>query len=192
MFMFSGFGGRHFVQLVLAGAFTCLTAVPFAAAQEVITDEMVANADLSKGKRVFLRCRSCHNVAEGEPHKQGPNLHGLFGRKVGSVDDFTMYSDALKTADFVWTPDKLDAWLQSPREFLPGNRMSFVGLPKADDRINLIGYLVSEAGGAPDAAPASEPEAEPQDQSGEDAPAAADDASSAGEPEAVSEEAPAQ
>lgn len=162
--MFSGFSGRQFM---LVAAFTCLTAVPFAAAQDVITDEMIANADLNKGKRVFLRCRSCHNIAEGEAHKQGPNLYGMFGRKVGSVDDFKNYSDALKTADFIWSRDRLDAWLQSPREFLPGNRMSFVGLPKADDRINLIGYLLAETGGEPAAEAAPETDTSSEDGAGE-------------------------
>jgi len=123
------------LALVIAGS---------AHAQEAITDEMIASADLDKGKRVYLRCRSCHTLGEGERHLQGPNLWGLFGRKVGSVDDFRNYSPAVLETDFIWSPDKLDAWLQSPNAFLPGNRMSFQGLPKEADRVNLIAYLVAE------------------------------------------------
>ena len=43
---------------------------------------------------------------------------------------------------FPWTPTALDAWLTEPARFLPGNRMSFVGVRDADDRADLIAYLL--------------------------------------------------
>lgn len=102
-------------------------------------------ADYARGKRTFKLCVSCHLTAEGAGSLVGPNLHGLFGREVGSMDGF-VFSDALINADFIWEPSHLDEWLANPRAFLPGNRMSFAGVRKPEDRLALIAYLMLETG----------------------------------------------
>ncbi len=102
-------------------------------------------ASYAIGKRVFKLCSSCHTAAEGGPNLIGPNLHGLFGKQVGYSDGFP-YSPALKDADFIWAPEKLDEWLASPRTFLPGNRMTFQGIRKPTDRQAVIAYLMVETG----------------------------------------------
>jgi len=56
--------------------------------------------------RSQTRCAQCHNLKEGEGNKIGPNLHGLFGRKTGSVDGFA-YSDANKQKGIEWNNDTL-------------------------------------------------------------------------------------
>lgn len=100
-------------------------------------------ADYNKGRRQYSTCRSCHLLAEGSGHRVGPNLHGMFGRKIGALEGFK-YSKAVQEADFEWTPEKLDAWLASPRKFLPGNRMTFAGISNETQRKNLIAYLMVE------------------------------------------------
>lgn len=75
----------------------------------------------------------------------GPNLHAFFGTVAGTRPGFD-YSEALGQADFVWTPRALDAWLAQPNRFLPGNRMSFIGVSDADDRADLIAWLLETAG----------------------------------------------
>ena len=102
-------------------------------------------ADYARGKRTFKLCVSCHLTAEGAGNLVGPNLHGLFGREAGSLEGFA-YSDALTDADFIWEPVHLDEWLTNPRAFLPGNRMSFAGVRKPEDRLGLIAYLMVESG----------------------------------------------
>ena len=144
-------------------------------AQDVIQSEALASADMTKGKRAFLRCRSCHTLAEGERNKVGPNLYGLFGQPVGIRDDFK-YSQAVQSADFIWTPDKLNEWLIKPKEFLPGTIMNFNGLPKEADRINLIAYLIAETGGSIEDIAGAVDGAEAEDMS-EDASSAIDDMS---------------
>jgi len=104
-----------------------------------------ATADYDIGKRTFRLCSSCHLLEEGAGHRIGPNLHGLFERKVGGVDDFA-YSDALLEADFDWTPQKLEEWLADPRGFLPGNRMSFAGVRRERDRHAVIAYIMKNTG----------------------------------------------
>lgn len=104
-----------------------------------------SDASYSVGKRVFKLCSSCHTVAEGGPNVLGPNLHNLFGSQPGSKEGFA-YSEAVENADFIWTPEKLDQWLESPRTFLPGNRMTFQGVRKPTDREAVIAYLMVETG----------------------------------------------
>ncbi len=104
----------------------------------------LADANLNAGRRVFTQCRSCHLIGGGN-HSVGPNLEGVFGRVVGTMDGFT-YSDAVQAADFVWTPEQLDNWLSDPRGFLPGNNMTFVGVRNETQRKDLIAWLMLETG----------------------------------------------
>lgn len=101
-------------------------------------------ANHEAGRRVFAQCRSCHVVDAGAPHRVGPNLHGVFGREIGSAEGFA-YSQAVQDADFVWDAEQLDHWLQNPQTFLPGNRMAFAGVRDETQRRDLIAYLMVEA-----------------------------------------------
>ncbi len=99
-----------------------------------------AAGDAVKGKRVFNRCRACHNLTATARTRIGPNLDNLFGRKAGAADGFK-YSKALQDATFDWSEAALDSWLSQPRKFLPGNKMAFPGLRKEQDRKDLMAYL---------------------------------------------------
>ena len=106
---------------------------------------LIATADVQRGQTLFLQCRACHSLAEGEAHKVGPNLYGMFGRQAGEAAGFA-YSDVVIGSGVVWTPESLDEWLARPSEFLPGNRMVFVGIKKPEDRAHLIAYVQRETG----------------------------------------------
>lgn len=106
-------------------------------------------ADLERGELLALSCRACHTFGAGEAQLVGPNLHGVFGRPAASVPGFE-YSTALREVGFVWTPDRLDAWLAQPEAFLPGSNMPFAGLSSASDRQALLAYLLrATADGGP-------------------------------------------
>jgi cytochrome c len=45
----------------------------------------------------------------------------------------------------VWDAGKLDQWLADPKGFLPGNRMTFVGLKQEKDRRDVIAYIKVES-----------------------------------------------
>jgi cytochrome c len=99
------------------------------------------NADRDLGARLVMQCRACHSFETGGPSISGPNLFGVFGRPAGGVDGYP-YSPALAEADFIWTPQALDAWLAQPWAFLPGNRMSYPGLSGASERAAVIAELL--------------------------------------------------
>jgi cytochrome c len=126
------------------------TATPVAAPAEpseafAALPEPYMSADYNRGRRTFKLCQSCHTLNEGGQNLVGPNLHGVFGREIGAVDGFT-YSKAVQASDIVWSPDILAEWLESPRNFLPGNKMSFAGVRKPEDRTAVIAYIMSETG----------------------------------------------
>ena len=97
-------------------------------------------ADLVAGQKIFARCRICHTVAAGASSKVGPNLHGLFGRKAGSVADFA-YSPAMKASGITWDEATLAKFLRDPRGFIPGNRMAFPGIKDNQQLADLLAYL---------------------------------------------------
>lgn len=99
-----------------------------------------AAAAQRRGELLSLACQACHALtAEGGPDI-GPSLSGVFGRRSASLDDFA-YSEALRATDFLWTAERLDAWLRAPLEFLPGTTMVFAGYDDAADRRLLIDWL---------------------------------------------------
>lgn len=121
-------------------AVIALMGVPFAAlAQGDIP------GDPAKGEKVFRKCMACHAVGPDAENKVGPVLNGILDRAVATVPEFN-YSDAL--ADLgangtVWSPEELDAFLEKPRDYAKGTKMSFAGLRKEDERMDVIAYLAT-------------------------------------------------
>jgi cytochrome c len=116
----------------------------------------LASADVAKGEASFKKCASCHSVASGGPNGVGPNLYATLGEPIGQGKGGFAFSDALKGVGGNWDFDKMDAWLTSPRKFASGTKMTFAGLPDAQERANVIAYLNSQGSNLPlPAAPAA-------------------------------------
>lgn len=101
----------------------------------------VAHAqDAAQGKRAFGQCRACHTLEEGGRSAAGPNLFGIIGAQSGARDVGFKYSKALTEAALEWTDENLDKWLENPRGFVRGSRMT---LKVGDEqrRKDLIAYL---------------------------------------------------
>ena len=96
--------------------------------------------DPEAGAKVFKKCQACHAVGEGATNKVGPELNGLFGRPAGSVPDYA-YSDANKNSGIVWTHEIFAEYIKNPRGYLPGTKMTFVGLKKDKDIEDVTAYL---------------------------------------------------
>lgn len=122
---------------------------------------VIPTADIAAGEKTFqTKCTSCHNNANGGPNAIGPNLWGVVGRPVASHPGMD-YSDAMKAhAKDVpnWSWDAIYAFLGAPGKVVKGTKMTFVGVKKPEDRINLIAYLHSQ-GSTGYAVPAPKPAA---------------------------------
>ena len=104
-------------------------------------------ADPAHGRAVFTsQCSVCHSNARKGPVIVGPPLYGVVGRPAGSVSGFA-YSNTMKTAGFVWTPDRLRAYLPAPRAYLPGVKMTYGGLKNSQQLDDLIAYLSTLSNG---------------------------------------------
>jgi len=99
-----------------------------------------AAGDPERGARAFRQCIACHSIEPGL-HMTGPSLATVFGRKAGTIEGFTRYSDALRAAKVTWTDLALDQWLRNPAALIPGNTMTLPGIPDAQERQDLVAYL---------------------------------------------------
>jgi cytochrome c len=106
-----------------------------------LEDPELAGADIERGRLLSLACAACHTFGAGERTIIGPNLHGVFGRPAASMPDFA-YSPALRASGLYWTPRSLAAWLADPQGFVSGTTMTFTGYHSAQDRHDLIAYLL--------------------------------------------------
>jgi cytochrome c len=125
---------RIFLISALSGV-ACLLSSPSALPQASQGTEGVS------GQQAFNNaCRTCHMVREGD-NRLGPNLHGIVGRKAGSLPDYA-FSSAMKEAGFVWDEEKLDRFIANPDEVVPGNGMKpYGGLTSNDERKKIIAFL---------------------------------------------------
>lgn len=118
--------------LVIAAAFVAFSGIAH------------ADGDPAKGAVVFKKCAICHTADKGGPNRIGPNLNGVIGRD--KVDGYA-YSDAAKAwhdAGNKWDEAKLTKWLADPKAFIPGTKMTFVGLSDPGDIADVIAYIKSK------------------------------------------------
>ncbi len=126
-----------------AGTAPTAAAAPTPAQTKAILATLPAvyqSADLDNGQAKFALCKSCHSVNQGGGNMVGPNLYGVFGRKAGSVAEFS-YSDGVKASGIVWDADKINQWIKGPSAMIPGTKMTYLGMSDAKDRTDVVAYL---------------------------------------------------
>ena len=109
-----------------------------AAAQPI--EVFLAKADPAKGQQIFNKCAACHNADKGGANQVGPNLWAVIGEPIGQGKGFA-FTDALAKKGGNWDWHSLDAWLNSPKAFASGTKMSFAGLSNPQDRADVIAFL---------------------------------------------------
>lgn len=110
-------------------------------------DQYLAAADPAKGVKVAKKCVSCHNFDKGGANKIGPHLWNVIGRPVANADGFS-YSNGFvekNQAGDRWDYKSLNDFLENPKHYIPGTKMSFRGLAKADQRADLLAYMREQA-----------------------------------------------
>jgi cytochrome c len=142
--------------------------------------ELLASASVEKGQSAAKKCEACHTFTKGGPNRVGPNLWNIVGSQRGEERGGFAFSDAMKKKGGNWTYEELDKFLKSPRGYIPGTKMTFVGISRDSERADVIDYLhtlsdnpqplpkvaegekkPAEGGGAPQAKPGEQP-AKPQ------------------------------
>lgn len=119
-----------------------------AAAEAPEAQTQLAAADpalIEDGEKVFKKCSACHKVGEGARNGTGPALNGILGHAIGGSEGFK-YSKVMVdmgAEGAVWDEASLHAFLENPRGFAKGTKMSFAGLKKVEDREAVIAYLES-------------------------------------------------
>ncbi|WDZ95991.1 cytochrome c family protein [Herbaspirillum sp. WKF16] len=101
-----------------------------------------AAGDIVAGRAAFAKCASCHQVGPSARAGFGPQLQRVIGRRAGSTADFK-YSPAMANAGFVWTEDKLRAFMKAPGDVVPGNKMRFWGIGSDRQIDDILAYLRS-------------------------------------------------
>ncbi|MEO3474385.1 c-type cytochrome [Roseomonas sp. CAU 1739] len=93
------------------------------------------------GARVFRACAACHALTAEGGNMAGPTLHGLFGRRMGSVAGYA-YSARLARGDIVWTPETVaDLFTRGPDVVTPGTKMPVQTVGNAEDLAALLRFL---------------------------------------------------
>ena len=93
------------------------------------------------GERLFAKCASCHTLTAEGGNKAGPTLHGLFGRRAGSVAGYP-YSPALRESTLIWTEETVDRlFAVGPQILVPGSKMPLQRMPDPSERAALIAFL---------------------------------------------------
>lgn len=116
-------------------------------AKETLPDipALMASANAEEGAKVIKKCLSCHTFEQGGANKVGPNLWKVLGGPKAHRSDFP-YSQALATAGGIWDDESMFSFLHKPSKFLPGTKMSFVGLSNPQDIANVMAYFKANDG----------------------------------------------
>jgi cytochrome c len=110
---------------------------------------LLAKADLAAGEQVAKKCTQCHTFAKGGKSGVGPNLWGVVGNHGAHLEGFAYSKAMAERHDKQWDYESLNKFLANPKGVVPGTKMAFPGLPKAEDRANVIAWLRTQSDNPP-------------------------------------------
>lgn len=105
--------------------------------------ELVAAADVERGKAVAKACAACHFFENDGKNGVGPNLHNVVGRKKDTAPGYSYSGALVAQGGDTWTYSELNKFLWKPKAYAAGTKMSFVGIKKPEDRAAVLAYLRS-------------------------------------------------
>ncbi len=101
-----------------------------------------AQAGELDGEQAFAACAACHSLAPGAPHKVGPNLYGVAGRRAATQPGYR-YSPALEASGLTWNRGTLTTWIVATEALVPGNWMLFHSPLAPAEVPRLVDYILS-------------------------------------------------
>ena len=108
---------------------------------ELDLNKLLEKADLDKGETfVNKNCASCHDLNMPIKNKIGPSLANILNRKIGNLSDYK-YSKTLLNLDKEWNIVNLFYFLEKPKEWAPGTKMSYRGISDSQKLLNTIKFL---------------------------------------------------
>lgn len=96
--------------------------------------------DVGAGEKSFNKCRACHQVGETAKNGVGPVLNGLFGRKSGTIENYT-YTEANKNSGITWDEATFADYIKDPKSKIPGTKMAFAGIKNEQEIKDLTAFL---------------------------------------------------
>jgi cytochrome c len=130
-------------EMLFVAAVTLAAPLTAHAQETPATPQSATPEDVAAGEQAFKVCTACHSIGPEATNRMGPILNDVVGRPAASQSGFS-YSQALMKArdgGLVWTPDKIEAFIENPRMVLPGTKMSFAGIKDEARRHSIIAYL---------------------------------------------------
>ena len=109
---------------------------------------LLASANVAAGEKSARKCVACHSFDESGANKVGPNLWNIVAQPIAAKDGFS-YSSAMAALGGNWDYERLDDFLQAPRKYVPGTKMSFAGVRKEQERADIIAYMRSLSASPP-------------------------------------------
>lgn len=107
---------------------------------EVNIAQAMQAANAEAGKSSAKKCASCHSFEKGGANRVGPNLWNVAGGPKGKVQGYK-YSNAMESKGGNWDDESLFHLINRPSKFIPGTKMTFAGISKTEEIVNIIAFL---------------------------------------------------
>lgn len=96
--------------------------------------------DAAAGEKIFVVCKTCHQIGEGAKSGIGPSLNGVIGRKAGTLQGYS-YSAANIGSGLTWDEVTFREYIKDPKAKVPGTKMFYAGLNDEQKTSDLIAFL---------------------------------------------------
>ncbi len=96
--------------------------------------------DAAAGEKIFVVCKTCHQIGEGAKSGIGPSLNGVIGRKAGTLQGYS-YSAANIGSGLTWDEATFREYIKDPKAKVPGTKMFYAGLKDEQKTSDLIAFL---------------------------------------------------
>ena len=94
-----------------------------------------------RGAEVFKACAVCHTLTPDGENRAGPSLHGVMGRRIGTVPGYR-YSPGFSAHDITWSRETVARLFElGPSTYTPGTKMPEQIVGSAEDRAALVEFI---------------------------------------------------